>query len=462
MHWLLGSLKDCCTMRVTFLLAMLAVGCQSSQPLSDTTITGRKIGNAPIDFINHAYLPGYHSAYPGYSKQMPKIERHDEVVIDDGETVFAEPQQTFDNEDTVKKEIEVKKPVKGNSDKKTNYNRVKVEGKPTRLALQKRRKTVNVIFEHLFEIIQDVIYIATKLNRQSYAIQRKDNTLGGEEFDAWPLLKGVFLKYIKMLRETDLMDSLGHIIPVYELEEALEYGDAHNLLRVITESVTPRMFAFLFDTMHDFLKYITHVGNKLETAELREYIPSGVDILYPFRIIIGQALGLIEALVSRDEMRRYWGEFRSFSPFAARSLEYFLPYEDQTTTDNAVDTSVVSEKSINEVSFTQRALEHPFALFAGVGSAVAASVYLYGKIAPSEVANNSLRKKRSANEEVNPADHMNPAEIQKIIVAVEQEPTFDDAVAHVVKPKKSGTKKFIRPKSGTKPYVPRSQRFATF
>ncbi|XP_018027988.1 uncharacterized protein LOC108683205 [Hyalella azteca] len=432
-------------MRVAILLTVLAVGCQSSQPIAHAPITGRKIGGSPSDWGNQAFLPGYHVAYSGYGngKLTPKIERHDEVVIEDGDTVIAEPQQPVE-EEKIENSTEISKVVVGTSNKKTLSTANKGDGKPNRTAMQKRRRTINVIFDHLFEIIQDVFKIASKLNQQAYA-QRKENSIAAEDLDAWPMLKGVFLKYIKMLRETELMDSLGHIIPVYELEGALEQGDPHHLLRVITESVTPKMLGFVFDSVRDFVLYLTHVGERLDRAELREYIPSGIDIMWPFRVLVQQTLALVGALVPRNEMGKYWEEFRSYSPLAARSLEYVLPLEDNTSNTNTFETNAVGEKSMSEATFTERALEHPVALVAGVGSAVAAAFYVYRSIVPEEVVSNSIRKKRSADDDSSiPEIRMNSAEVQKIVEAVEQEPSFNPDVP-AFKPKKVGGKKYIRP-----------------
>lgn len=381
-------------MKIAILLTVMAVGCQGMHP--EQLVSGRKIGG----YDNWNKL-----GYAGYDALPSPAQTEDERVEETKEEQNVSVTEIEESPKTEVAKIESNSP-------KSPFRRVKIGSKPHREMLKKRRKTINVLFDHLFEIIQDVFHIVTEINRHAY-IERKDNSIGANsKFDAWPLLKNVFLKYIKMLKETELMDSLGHIIPVYELEEALEVGDAEHLLRVITESVTPRMFAFLFDTMRDFIMYLTYVGEK---AEIREYVPSGVDILYPIRVIIEKTFGLIQTFISRNQISQAWDEFRSYSPGVARSLEYMFPLDDDVAENGVavLANTIASDRAGKEVGFLSSAMSYPYTTAVGVGSAVAASVYLYRSFSDSE--DNVLQQQRSfGDEEV----------IQKIVAAVEKEPSF--------------------------------------
>lgn len=303
------------------------------------------------------------------------------------------------------------------------------------------------LFQGLFEIIQDVLTIMTLTNNHN-AAEKSDNgeviATGGS--DRWSLTRNLFLKYLRLIKKADVFAEFRDVIPLTELETALEKGDHGNLVQVVIKSITPGFFSYVCGVLKDIVSPLVYLGNNLGSAELREYIPSGIDLLWPVRYFARRTLGLIGHYFSRRELVNYWEQFRSYSPFAARSLESVFPEEEDDET--SMNSLAVNHPSHQEgKSFFETALDNPYLLLAGVGSTVMVSLYAY-KATRSDPTEGD-RTKRSAQEPTPfyPWNTMTFTDLYKVISAVENNPYVDNldddsAAAPAVKPKKTSNKKY--------------------
>lgn len=303
--------------------------------------------------------------------------------------------------------------------------------------IEKETKFV-VVFQHLFEIIQDVLNIM----RQIYY---PDPTSKSDGADTWPLLKSVFLRYLRVLKETDLLSELREVIPVDELEEAVEKEDGQLITKAIIQSLNPSLFSFVCRTVKDLVMPLAHFTDNLSVPQLREYMPStpSIDITWPIRYTVRRGLGLVGYFFSRRELRNLWEEFRSYSPFTARSLEYVFPEEEEDEQSfNSVTTDFLDD---NEEG---RFLSNPYLLLAGFGTTVLASVVAY-KVMDSTEDNETqkYRNKRSASDNSSPLmeGNANIASLVHIMEAVDPDSDTIDNIYRKIeeaKPSKSNVKKF--------------------
>jgi len=166
----------------------------------------------------------------------------------------------------------------------------------------------SVVFGHMFEIVIDILNIV----RHTYSedgIQRTEDTRD--------MVKGVLKRYLALVRETSLLVELQKILPLDELEAAVEADDADRITQAILHSFNPALFVYVFNTLRSLvapLGSLTHsLSESIDVSELREYIPntpSLLDITYPIRYAVHQGLYLANYVLDIDN----WYSMRSLAP----------------------------------------------------------------------------------------------------------------------------------------------------
>ena len=320
-------------------------------------------------------------------------------------------------------------------DQDIDSNSLDGSDRPTEISGDFSPAKFTTVFTHLFEIIQDILNIM----RQMYY---PDPTEKSGTSATWPMLKSVFLRYLRLVKETDILIELRKLIPIEELESAVQEEDGHRIIQAVMKSLNPSMFSFIFSMLKELIMPFAHFTDNLAVSELREYIPAtpSLDITWPIKFIVRKGLGIIGQVFSRRELGNMWQEFRSYSPFTARSLEYVFPLEEEEPTSNSISIEPVVDASVG------RLLTNPYVLLAGFGSSILASVVAYS-IMGNEEEIGSSRNKRSAEEPFSPImpGNANIVNLLKILKSVDPTSGEIDRLTQDIteaKPKKSYNKKF--------------------